>query len=117
LPILNGEDNLATKLDLYSTVYVSSIVVGELYFGAYGSTNKIKNLERIKKFLPRCSVLLPDESTADIYGQIKTALRKKGRPIPDNDIWIAALATQHKIILATRDAHFNEVSNLKTVRW
>lgn len=117
IALLNGEDSLATKLDSYKAVFVSSIVVGELYYGAYSSINKVRNLEKIKKFLTRCIVSSPDDSTANIYGQIKAALRKKGRPILDNDIWIAALATQHKTILVTRDAHFDEVSTLKTAQW
>lgn len=117
IALLNGEDNLASKLDLYDTIYLSSIVLGELYYGAYGSANKAKNLDRIKKFIERSTLIFPDESTSAMYGQIKANLKKKGRPIPENDVWIAALAVQHKTVLATRDGHFKEVTNLKTVKW
>lgn len=48
-------------------------------------------------------------------GQIK--LRLKGRPLPENDVWIAALAMQYALTLVTRDAHFQEVENLQTVAW
>ncbi len=51
------------------------------------------------------------------YGEIKDRLRKKGRPIPENDIWIAAIAFQHDLILISRDEHFREVEDLKLEEW
>ncbi|MXZ01781.1 type II toxin-antitoxin system VapC family toxin [Candidatus Poribacteria bacterium] len=48
---------------------------------------------------------------------IKERLRRRGRPIPNNDIWIAAIALQHDLVLVTRDAHFDEVESLQTERW
>ena len=48
---------------------------------------------------------------------IKNRLKEKGRPIPENDIWIAAIAQQHNLILVTLDDHFNEVENLETIAW
>lgn len=56
-------------------------------------------------------------NTARQYGEIKNKLRKKGRPLPENDIWIAALALQYDLILVTRDQHFDEIDNLKLVSW
>jgi tRNA(fMet)-specific endonuclease VapC len=58
-----------------------------------------------------------DENTATLYGSIKAALRKKGKPIPENDIWIAAIVQQHDLILITRDKHFSEIDNLNTGLW
>jgi tRNA(fMet)-specific endonuclease VapC len=58
-----------------------------------------------------------DENTAKFYGSIKAALRKKGKPIPENDIWIAAIAQQYDLILITRDNHFSEIDNLNTELW
>ena len=55
--------------------------------------------------------------TAEYYGVIKESLRAKGRPIPENDIWIAASAQRHDLILVTRDEHFAEIADLKLVRW
>ena len=51
------------------------------------------------------------------YGKVKNGLRKKGRPIPENDIWIAAIAFQHDLTLVSRDEHFKEVENLKLEKW
>jgi len=62
--------------------------------------------------------LLPcDSTTSRFYGEIKTWLRRKGRPLPENDIWIAASAMQHSLPLVTRDAHFEEIEHLELVRW
>lgn len=58
-----------------------------------------------------------DTGTAREYGLIKDQLRKKGRPIPENDIWIAAVARQKDFVLATRDAHFFEIENLEVENW
>jgi tRNA(fMet)-specific endonuclease VapC len=55
--------------------------------------------------------------TADQYGQIRLRLKAKGRPIPENDIWIAATALRYGLALVTRDDHFQEVDNLNLVRW
>jgi tRNA(fMet)-specific endonuclease VapC len=52
-----------------------------------------------------------------LYGEIKSSLRQKGKPIPDNDIWIAASARQHSLTLVTRDAHFDEIDDLARERW
>jgi tRNA(fMet)-specific endonuclease VapC len=51
------------------------------------------------------------------YGVIKNALRAKGRPIPENDIWIAAIAMQYHLTLVARDGHFQEVDGLVVGQW
>lgn len=51
------------------------------------------------------------------YGKIKTDLQEKGSPIPENDIWIAAIAKEHNFILVTRDIHFNAVQDLQIDKW
>jgi len=61
--------------------------------------------------------LFPDQATTERYGQIKAELAQVGRPIPDNDLWIAAIARQHGLVLATRDAHFAHVPGLQTLTW
>ena len=62
-------------------------------------------------------VLLPDELTAEVYGQIKAELAQAGTPIPDNDLWIAALAREYQLPLATKDRHFALVPGLSTLAW
>lgn len=53
-----------------------------------------------------------DETTAEFYAQVFFELRQKGRPIPSNDLWLAASALQHGLALATYDDHFSAISGL-----
>lgn len=105
------------RLSETEEVFIPSIVLGELYFGALKSERAIENLSRIDDFAIDSVVLGCDAETARYYGEIKNALREKGQPIPENDIWIAAIALQHDLVLITRDAHFEKVDDLKTTAW
>ena len=97
--------------------FVSSIVLGELYYGAQKSSRGEANIARVNTFAAANAVLVCDSATAQYYGAIKTHLRAKGHPIPENDIWISAIALQYNLILATRDNHFNVVDGLQIVNW
>ena len=92
-------------------------VIGELNYGARSSARAVENLERVEQFVASTSILLPDLDTASWYGQVRHALRVKGRPLPENDMWIAALARQHDLTLVSRDAHFREVDAMKLESW
>ena len=76
-----------------------------------------KNFAIVKKLSNRYKLLLIDEATTVEYGKVKSSLRKKGTPIPENDIWIAAIAIRHKLTLVTRDKHFREVNGLGLKTW
>jgi tRNA(fMet)-specific endonuclease VapC len=67
--------------------------------------------------LPIVTILNCDKDTAQQYGIVKNKLLDKGKPIPENDIWIAAVAMQNDLILVTRDGHFNEIEELKFEKW
>lgn len=54
-----------------------------------------------------------EDITASYYGQIMANLDKSGKPIPTNDVWIAAMAMQHQLVLVTKDKHFNEIEGLE----
>lgn len=109
----------AVKTHLAETdeVLISSIAIGELYFGARKSTRVQDNLARIDDFASNNVVLACDTETARRYDEMKERLRARGRPIPENDIWIAAIALQHALTLATRDAHFETVEGLRLAAW
>jgi tRNA(fMet)-specific endonuclease VapC len=98
-------------------VFVPIIVLGELYYGAQKSAWSATNIARIEDFAARSSMLVCGLTTAQQYGECKNALRAKGRPIPENDLWIAAVALQYSLTLATRDDHFKEIDGLTTVKW
>ena len=98
-------------------VMVPVIAVGELLEGAERSDRRDAELARVEEFIAQHTVLPCKAETARRYGQIRHHLRLKGRPIPTNDIWIAALAQQHELIVVTRDAHFGEVEALPVLAW
>ncbi len=62
-------------------------------------------------------MLVCDEGVARFYSEVKDDLRRKGRPVPENDVWIAATALRHDLALATRDSHFEHVDKLRVERW
>jgi tRNA(fMet)-specific endonuclease VapC len=98
-------------------VFIPSIVLGELYFGAYKSLKIQENLKRIDDFALSNAILACNTDTAKRYGDIKNRLKEKGRPIPENDIWVAAIAHQYALTLVTKDTHFGLVENLKMELW
>ncbi|HPZ86606.1 MAG TPA: type II toxin-antitoxin system VapC family toxin [Flavihumibacter sp.] len=107
------ENNIvAAQLNAVAEVYVPLTVIGELFYGAYKSADPGKHISRMQQFLENCIPLEPDTGTADAYGRIKAALMKKGKPIPENDIWIAAMAQQYNLPLFTTDKHFVEVESI-----
>lgn len=98
-------------------VFAPCIAIGELYFGAYKSVKIQENLARIDEFALNNTVLSCDTDTAKRYGDIKNRLKEKGQPIPENDIWIAAIAQQYALTLITKDSHFGTVENLYFELW
>ncbi len=107
------------KIKKAKNIYIPSIVIGELYYGAYNSSKKMKkiNIEKINYFKNDSNILNCDEITGKYYGQIKKELRDNGNPIPENDIWIAALAKQHNLELVTRDKHFKKIDKINVIKW
>ena len=117
IALFASEAAVQTSLANVDEVFISSIVVGELCYGARKSARTVENLGRIDELIANSVVLGCDTETAHYYGKVKNQLRLKGRPLPENDIWIAALALQHKLLLVTRDAHFQNVENLQSIAW
>lgn len=117
IAFLGGERAVVNQVDGVDANFVSSTVAGEMFYGASYSENVDENTQRIDSFLADAEFISCDEGTSRLYGEIKASLRRKGHPIPDNDIWIAASAKQHSLTLATRDNHFEEVDGLTLVRW
>lgn len=114
---LNGETVIADKIDKAAEIHIPIIVLGELYYGAMNSTHVKKNISKIQKVSTHYNVLLIDEATTISYGNIKKALKKKGKPIPENDIWIAAIAQHNELVISTRDKHFNEIEGINIKHW
>lgn len=112
IDVFRGKPEAINKMRALRIVNIPSIVVGELYYGAYKSNKTVKRILEIEE-LERTSIVLEiTQKTAKIYGEIKNQLKLKGTPIPENDIWIAAIAKEHNFILMTRDRHFEKVDDI-----
>lgn len=96
-------------------LFLNSIVIGELLGGFAAGTREPKNRRELARFLdsPRVEILPVTTQTADSYALIYVGLRRKGKPIPTNDLWIAASALEHGAALLTRDAHFSQIDGLR----
>lgn len=114
---LKGESVIADKIDRAKEVHIPIIVIGELYYGALYSTHVQKNISDIQSITDHYNVLPIDEAVTIAYGIIKAELRKKGKPIPENDIWIAAIAKRYHLTIVTRDKHFKEIESISIKNW
>ena len=91
------------------------IVIGELFYVAENSSKKAKHFEQIKSFIKEVSIINSTNETAKIYASIKSQLKQEGKPIPENDIWIAAIAIENNKSLVTNDQHFTLIKGLKII--
>jgi predicted nucleic acid-binding protein len=115
--LLAGDRNLAEILDPSDYHHLPVVVLGEYLFGLHQS-RKRSRLDSLFRKLEAVSVLLAaDRATADWYATLRIELKKKGTPIPENDVWIAALAQQHKLAIVSNDAHFDHVGGLRRISW
>lgn len=117
IPHLRGRLDLATYVAPVEPMFLPLTVLGELYKGVFKSSQPQKNRLLLETFLQTVAVLSPDAATAIHYAQISADLERKGTPIPENDIWIAAVALECTMPLATRDSHFNQIVGLQILRW
>jgi tRNA(fMet)-specific endonuclease VapC len=96
-----------------NTICIPVIVLGELLYGAENALDPARHFSQVENFIKEYAIVDIDSNSAEIYSKVKHRLRKLGKPIPDNDIWIAALAMQHNAILLTNDAHFKNIEALE----
>ena len=75
------------------------------------------DIEKLQGFLAGCEVLGITLGTAQHYARVRRQLKGEGRPIPENDVWIAASCLEHQLPLATQDAHFNGLAGLTVLQW
>ena len=117
IALFGNDAKVIAEIKNARNVYLPAIVVGELYYGALNSSKPKQNSIKINELLNAVSVLNCDTETGKLYGRVKKELKDKGKPIPENDIWIIALSKQHKIKVVSRDAHFENVANLELEKW
>ena len=117
IALFNGDPAVTEQLAGVEYAAISVTVLGELAAGALKSSRAQENLLRLDQFADAAVVLSCDRKTAMHYAQVQTALFRKGKPIPEADLWIAATAQQHGLSLVTRDRHFDNVDGLEIARW
>ena len=117
IALFAGDQEVVHEVERSGEVFVASIVLGELYYGARNSARTEDNLRRIDDFAATTSVLFVDTDRAREYGKIKDQLRANGTPIPENDIWIAALCRQYGLSVVSRDRHFGLVDGIDLLIW
>lgn len=110
--IMKKQIPLPQWVQIQSNVFVSIITLGELLLGAELSARTEINRDAYTRFCGKFSILPVDFSVARSYAKVKSALRKIGKPIPDNDVWIAATALAFDLVVVTGDNHFDVVPDL-----
>jgi len=113
--LLAGDERVLAVLAGADRVYMSVFVLGELNAGFRAGKKRPENRRILERFLekPSVAVLEATRETAEIFGIVKNSLRKAGKPIPVNDVWIAAHALETGSVLVTYDAHFRAVPGLR----
>jgi tRNA(fMet)-specific endonuclease VapC len=114
---LRGDDGVVEVLKKAEQIGISVISIGELLSGFKAGGREQKNREELENFLdsPRVIVYSVDEDTSEFYAEILSNLREIGKPVPTNDIWIAAVAFQNGLKLFTKDEHFKAIAGLSLV--
>ena len=112
------QTSLDTVLVEASEIFLPSIVLGELFYGAFnaGKQWREETLNQVRTFSSMMTIAYPDEDTAEVYARSRLELKEKGKPIPDNDIWIAAIALQRGLPLYANDDHFEQLEALNYVK-
>jgi tRNA(fMet)-specific endonuclease VapC len=114
---LNGYPHIVKNVLEFSTIILPVTVVGELIFGGENSGKPLKNKTKYLQFIDSCIVLPMGRKTAEIYAKTRLKLKSKGRPIPENDIWIASQCIENNWLLATCDSDFTYVDGLSIENW
>lgn len=111
---MRGSEASAALVREADEIHVTPVVLGELRAGFRGGRYRRKNEDELSAFLdsPRVVVDAIDEDTSIRYAEIVASLRTAGRPVPANDVWIAASAMQHGLVVVTTDAHFSRIPTI-----
>ena len=109
--LFRGDVGLTEQLSTAEEIWIPLFALGELKAGFEGGTQRRRNEVLLNRLLGKTtvSVLLPSRETAEHYARLFVQLRRAGTPVPDNDLWIAALVLEHNLVLITRDRHFERI--------
>lgn len=115
--LADGSSALEDVAGAVQRLSIPVIVLGEFLFGIRRSRHRERYADWLGQLMEVSTVLDIDQETATQYSKLREALRRRGRPIPSNDAWIAALALQHDLAVLSRDGHFDEVAGVRRLGW
>ena len=115
--LLSGDASLARILEPAERHHLPVIVIGEYRYGLHRSQHRQTLRTFLQTLIRESLVLRVDEATTVHYAAVRNELRERGRPIPENDVWIAALARQHDQPIVSRDEHFDEITGTERLAW
>ena len=112
-----GRPDAVKILQEADSILIPFIALGELRAGFACGTKSMENEKNLSRFLnsPRVRIVYADEDTTHHYAHLFRQLRAQGTPIPTNDLWIAALAAQHDLLLSSDDRHFDNLPQIPRV--
>lgn len=113
----DGDPALAGVIGKERELAVPVVVLGEYLYGIRHSRFRERYEEWLKRRLPLFELLPIRRETAEWYAEVRRELKKTGKSIPNNDVWIAALAREHRLGVVSRDGHFEAVKGVRLVRW
>ncbi len=113
--LLAGAEEVLNVVGAADIVYLSVFVLGELYAGFIGGSKERENKETLRRFLlkPTVKILNASLETAEVFGLLKSNLRKAGAPIPINDVWIASHGVETGSTVISYDKHFTKIAGLR----
>ncbi len=109
-----NETDAVSTFKTVEYIGVNIVVLGELLGGFKGGNKEATNKKELEEFLdsPRVNVIQLDEETAEFYAKVYWDLKRKGKPVPTNDLWVAASAMRHGLALFSYDEHFDNIDGL-----
>lgn len=113
----DGDRAVVALLGRAERLAIPVIVLGEYRHGIGQSRNRTIYENWLRELLNDCLVFDVNEPTTRHYADIVAELKRKGKPIPTNDVWIAAMCRQHSMPLLSRDRHFDLVEGTERVGW
>jgi predicted nucleic acid-binding protein len=114
---VDGDSEVGAILALQHRAAIPAIVLGEFRYGIMGSRHRKAYEEWLQGHLRQFDLLSVTAETTVSYAALRATLKRLGRPIPANDVWIAALAMQHRMPILSRDEHFDTLSRVRRICW
>jgi predicted nucleic acid-binding protein len=115
--MIDEDEALESRLSSIPMLALPVIVLGEFRYGLRISQQRKRYEAWLDEHVPLFDVLTIDTATAEEYAQVRNELDALGKPIPANDMWIAALCRQYRMPIVTRDRHFSIVPKVEVVTW